>query len=121
MKITISKSQWEEMGKKAGWMKEAELSKSVVPIEEIIGTSPNGTANQIDQDMHSKGYFLFRENFPWGRTLAYRNEKGDKVYLDHNLEGQHVWMTWDQLKEVLRRDWRPVNKQDQDWFIANLG
>jgi len=24
MKITVSKSQWEEMGKKAGWMKTAE-------------------------------------------------------------------------------------------------
>jgi len=29
MKIKISKSQWEETGKKAGWMKEAEITRKV--------------------------------------------------------------------------------------------
>jgi hypothetical protein len=37
MKIKISKSQWEEMGKKAGWMKKASLAV-LSPDGEIIET-----------------------------------------------------------------------------------
>ena len=122
MKITLSKSQWNFIGKKTGWMKTAApLSENTVPVSEILGTSTRGTESQIDDDMHSKGYFLFREHYPWGKTLSYQNKQGDKIYLDRNEAGQMVWMTWDQLKEVLRRDWRPPDRAGQDWFVANIG
>lgn len=130
-KCKISKTKWEEMGKKAGWIKQAQLSENVVPVEQIIGTSPEGmSSDQIDQDMHSKGYFLFREHYPWGKTLSYQNKKGDKIYLnveftEENLKndtrGKATWVTWDQLKKILREDWRPPSQSDQDWFVANLG
>lgn len=117
MKITISKSQWQEIGHKTGWMKTAEVSKNVVPVEQILGTSPLGmTMDQLDQDMHSKGYYLFREYYRWGKTLSYRNDNGDKVYLVNG-----VWTDWNGLKENVRETWRPASREDQDWFVSNLG
>lgn len=102
-----------------------------VPVEKIIGTTVSGkTAQQIDEDMHFKGYYLFREHYPWGRTLSYRNDKGDKVFLnidfkgvnpeDPNARGVATWVTWNQLKEILKDDWHPASKEDQDWFSAVL-
>lgn len=122
MKITLSKSQWELVGKKAGWIKQAEVSENIVPVDQIIGTSPTGMNEaQIDADMHSKGYFLFREHFRWGRNLSYRNKNNDSVYLERDDSGKMVWMSSDQLKEQVKKTWRPSSRADQDWFVANLG
>ena len=120
MKIKISKNQWQTIGKKAGWIKTAEVSENVVPVEQILGTTSTGTLDQIDQEMHSKGYFLFREYYPWGRTLSYRNKTDDKIYLERNDAEKMVWMNWEQLKEQMRKDWRPAGRADQDWYVANL-
>jgi hypothetical protein len=120
MKITISKNQWQMIGKKAGWIKTSEVSENVVPVEQILGTTSTGTLDQIDQEMHSKGYFLFREHYPWGRTLSYQNKTGDKIYLERNDAEKMVWMNWEQLKEQMRKDWRPAGRADQDWYMTNL-
>ena len=45
MKITISKSQWEEMGRKAGWNKKAQINEKVQKgIEKI-----NEIRNEINK------------------------------------------------------------------------
>jgi len=98
-------------------IKTAEVSENIVPASEIIGTSADGMSEaQIDEDMHSKGYFLFREYYPWGRNLSYQSKNGEKVYLEGGK-----WMTWEQLKQVMREEWRPARQKDQDWYNANLG
>lgn len=102
-------------------IKVAELSENIVPIEQIIGTSPQGSESQIDKDMHSKGYFLFREHYKWGKNLSYQNKNGDKVFLSRDDQGNMVWMTFEQLKEQVKKTWRPSSREDQDWFVANLG
>lgn len=118
MKIKLSKIQWESIGKKAGWIKKAnELSEVVVPVSQIIGTKPTGkTENEIDNEMHSKGYFLFREYYRWGKTLSYRNRNRDNVYL---VDG--TWVDENNLKRIMRETWRPASREDQDWFVVNLG
>ena len=116
MRIKMSKSQWEEIGKQGGWIKTADVSKNIVPVEQILGTSPSGSIDQIDQDMHSKGYYLFREHYKWGKTLSYRNDAGDKVYL---VDGR--WTDWNRLIENVKETWRPASREEQDWFVANLG
>lgn len=122
MKIQISKSQWEEVGRTAGWLKEAALSETIVPIDQIIGTRPTGkTETEIDEEMHSKGYFLFREHYRWGRTPSYRNKNNEQVYLDRDETGKLIWMSLEQLKAQIRNDWVPVSMEDQNWFTANLG
>lgn len=121
MKIKLSKTIWQKIGKQAGWIsKTSELSENIVPVDQILGTSSTGNVNQIDEEMHSKGYFLFREYYPWGKTLSYRNKNGDKIYFERNDAGKFVWMTWEQLKEQIKKTWRPSSQQDQDWFIVNL-
>lgn len=36
MKIKLSKSQWQFVGKKAGWMKKADIVPAPVPLEEDV-------------------------------------------------------------------------------------
>jgi hypothetical protein len=58
----------------------------------------------------------FREHYRWGRTLSYRNIKGDKVYL---VDG--TWVDEPTLINIMRETWRPSGREDQDWFVVNLG
>ena len=48
MKITLSKRQWEFIGKKTGWTKEAQGNPNQ-PLEELkrIATDPNSTAEEL--------------------------------------------------------------------------
>ena len=103
-------------------IKVAEVFENIVPVEQILGTNPSGmTEAQLDQDMHSKGYFLFREHYKWGKTLSYQNKNGEKVFLEKDDSGKLTWMTFSQLKEQVKKTWRPASREDQDWFVANLG
>ena len=120
MKIALSKSQWEKIGKKAGWigwMKTAnELSKEITPVDQMLGrTTPGMNEDQIDDFMHSKGYFLFRENYHFGRMLSYMSKQNDKIYF---LDGE--WMKWDDVKKVLQRTWRPVGQAELKWYQENV-
>lgn len=99
------------------WLeKKAELSENIVPVEQILGTHPEGNADQIDKEMHSKGYFLFRENYHFGKMLSYQNKKGDKVYL---LDGK-VWVTWPDVIKELQESWRPTGQEELAWYYQNV-
>ena len=63
MKIKLSKSQWEIMGKKSGWMKEAQLATPT-------GAPQPATANQIgtqevkpQQPQQPKQMQIFNQNY----------------------------------------------------------
>ena len=92
-----------------------DISKNIVPVEQVLGTSATGTSDQIDKEMHSKGYFLFREHYHFGKMLSYQNEKGDKIYL---LNGK--WATWDEVKKDLQELWRPVGQDALKWYWENV-
>ena len=50
MKITLSKRQWEFIGKKTGWTKEAQdATQPGTPIEQLkkIATNPNSTVEEL--------------------------------------------------------------------------
>jgi len=107
-------------------VKIAELSENVVPVEQILGTSPVHPFNddEIDREMHSKGYFLYRENYWFGKCPSYQNKNGDKVILNRGWEeedGKAKWVTWEQLKRVLKDQWRPVGREELAWYHQNIG
>jgi hypothetical protein len=122
----VANSLW-QMSRFSGVKTSDTLSENVVPVSEIIGTRPiAGTMAQIDRDMHSKGYFMFREHYPWGITQSYRNKQGDKVYLnikgneDELKPGVATWVTWDQLVEIIKQEWRPASQEDRQWYLEHL-
>lgn len=107
-----------KMEKKADFSRPTELSgisKEVVPVEQMIGTVAKGTIDEIDKDMHSKGYFLFREHYHFGRMLSYQNIKGDKIYL---LNGK--WALWNEVKKDLQETWRPTGEDALKWYWENI-
>lgn len=57
MKITISKSQWEEMGKKAGWNKSAQnLREQVAPtVQPANQQAAVPVKNQVEKDVKDTG------------------------------------------------------------------
>ena len=120
----VAKSLW-QMRRFSG-VKTATVSDNVIPVSEIVGTQATGTTDQIDKDMHAKGYFMFREHYPWGKTLSYQNKQGDKVYLnikwneDELKPGIATWVTWDQLVEILKQEWRPASQEDRQWYLEHL-
>ena len=64
------------------------------------------------------GYYLIKEHQRWGRCPTYRNEtnKDDVLFLDKGK-----LLNWEEMKQELKENWRPVNQEDSNWFVANLG
>jgi hypothetical protein len=114
---TCKKSEVDFPVVEASVVKKEEISENVVPVSQILGT-PSGANSEeaIDQKMHEQGYFLFRESYPFGRLLSYRNKMGDKVYLLNS-----VWSTWSQVVKDARDTWRPVRQDDVAWYNQNIG
>jgi len=48
MKIKLSKSQWEQMGKKAGWMKESQLTPPKTPSAEDLLNEINNIVTNLE-------------------------------------------------------------------------
>ena len=67
MKITLSKSQWEEIGKKTGWMKEAQ----VIPSDGIA----DGGEPYTDEEMD----LIEEDNVSRRRTVKVTFNDGDTV------------------------------------------
>ncbi len=108
-KIVISKKEWEEIGKKAGWTKHAamDLPPDVQFYEDGFPKIP-----KLDN------YLLIKEHQKWGYCPTYRNKdnKDDVLYY---YEGK-LWR-WEDLKEELKDTWRPASREEQDWFVTHLG
>ncbi len=107
-KITLSKKEWTNIGKKAGWMKSAamDLPQNVEWYDDQFPKIP-----KLDN------YFLIKEHQKWGYCPTYRNKdnKDDVLYY---YEGK-LWR-WEELKEELKDTWRPASREEQDWFVTHL-
>ncbi len=107
-KITLSKKEWSNIGKKAGWIKSAamDLPQNVEWYEDGFPKIP-----KLDN------YFLIKEHQKWGYCPTYRNKdnKDDVLYF---YEGK-LWR-WEELKEELKDTWRPASQEEQDWFVTHL-
>jgi len=160
MKIKISKSQWELIGDKAGWIKTASSNHKVFDskkealkflsdnalmsvgwkagnsmmeacywngkvyitkdnIKTAMRDLPPNVGRYEDANIPKiPGYYLIKENQRWGYCPTYRNEtnKDDVVFLDKGK-----LLNWEEMKVVLKDEWRPVRQDDVNWFMANLG
>lgn len=88
MKFKISKSQWEQIGKTAGWMKKAQWSPSdlsdrtdtdlgpVYTADEeediLLGKEENLTDEELLQKAYMDGYKIGKEDLP--STMPYRQD-----------------------------------------------
>ena len=59
--------------------------------------------------------YMIKEWQRWGHCPTFKTDEGAVYY----QEKGYFW-TWEQLKQMLKRDWRPVAAEDQDWFCRNL-
>jgi hypothetical protein len=107
-KINLSKKEWNDIGKKAGWMKSAamDLPPDVQFYEDGFPKIP-----KLDN------YFLIKEHQKWGYCPTYRN-KDNKEDVLYYYEGK-LWR-WEELKEELKDTWRPASREEQDWFVTHL-
>ncbi len=72
MKIKLSKSQWETVGKMAGWIKKAQTE---MPISQ---TRPN--ANGTTHGTAIKGIKLIAKEGPFGRNELWLNDTTPLIY-----------------------------------------
>jgi len=86
MKITLSKTQWQEMGKKAGWIKQAQST------EEIEIMSP---VNELEEEEALKQEMrnFINETRNETRRLKRRmqNAKNGKNPFERGLPEWHLW------------------------------
>jgi hypothetical protein len=136
MKITLSRSQWEKVGKVAGWMKIAVIpddgyadggepytdeEMDLMAKEDIIKAGqplPKNVQYYKNSDIPKiPGYYLIKTRQMWGRCPTYQNEtnKSDVLYLD-----QGRLLDWEGMKQELKENWRPASSVGQNWFIAHL-
>jgi len=140
MKITLSKSQWKEIGKKAGWMKKAQVinddgyadggtpyTDEELDLIEKKETKPPITEyyerEKGDRGRVPKinGYYLIKSYQMWGWCPTYRKENGSKEDTLFYDQQTNQLLTWPEMKALLKETWRPAAREEQDWFVANLG
>jgi len=54
MKITLSKIQWQEMGKKAGWVKQAQSTEEIEAMEPISDLEEQEALKQETKDFANR-------------------------------------------------------------------
>lgn len=73
-----------------------------------------------EKDAHTilkaQDFFCYRENFMWGRQLAYTN--ADKTAFRFVDKGEII--TPQEMHARLKLDWRPVARAEQDYFCNGL-
>jgi hypothetical protein len=141
MKIKLSKVQWEMIGKKAGWRK-----AQTIPSDGYTDGGEPYTDEEMDlmekQDKEKSkrptefydmekgdrgrtpkvpGYYLIKQHQMWGWCPTYRNENDNKNDILFYYHQTNQLLTWPEMKALLKETWRPVSKEESDWFIANLG
>lgn len=83
-----------------------------------------GTLNAINKAMHKHGFAEYRAYFRWGNTPAFRNEERSQYYFvdRHVVDDQIVYMvvTPQGLLKHLTDTWRPVRREDEDYFTLQM-
>lgn len=140
MKIKISKSQWEGIGKKAGWIKaqvipddgyadggepytDEELDIMNKPVNTSFKPTEFYEMERGDRGKTPKipGYYVIKTHQMWGWCPTYRKENGGKDDILFYDQQTNQILTWQEMKALLKDTWRPAGREEQDWFVANLG
>lgn len=102
-----------KQNKKSFNMKRMRHESQSIDDEHLIGREVGYMNEQeIIDFLKAKGYNLFREEFPWGRTLAFRNSQGEELYISNG-----ILVDERQLVNDVIENWRPVT--DQEMAILN--
>jgi hypothetical protein len=79
-------------------------------------------------------YNLAQERFPgcvmikqyqtWGECPTFKKSDGNVVYCEFfqkdEQEGEFVFLTWLEMRQYLKENWRPSSQQERDWFLVNF-
>lgn len=105
MKITLSKNQWEIIGKKAGWIKKAnqeENTSSNKVINVLDGKSNSMAKNYVNKliDPYTKGIFSDEYWAPVHKIFSVLNENNinyelqKSEYLRSNIDNKMIAKVW---------------------------
>jgi hypothetical protein len=140
MRIKVSKSQWVEMGQKTGWFKKAQI----IPDDGFADGGTPYTDEELDimnkqenkpkfdkfYDMEKgdrgkvpkiDAYYLIKFYQMWGWCPTYRKIDGSKDDILFYDQQTNQLLNWPEMKALLKETWRPAGREEQDWFVANLG
>lgn len=65
------------------------------------------------------GYYCYREYWPFGWCPSYRNDAGETLHTSYLCSSMVV--SWSEQLKALLDCWRPVAREEQDWWCSNLG
>ena len=88
MKIKLSKSQWEDMGKKAGW------TKTAAPVQPMQGQQPSQPTQPVQQKPQSSAYQIIDQNL---RSLEMQSNALP-------LNGQKIRVLLGQIRQLAQTD-----------------
>lgn len=72
-------------------------------------------------EIEAQGGFFVREHYPFGTCETYcLPDATFRYYLWDEGKQTGSYVTWDELREHLRRYWRPAGRDDCRWFEANI-
>jgi len=91
MKITLSRSQWEGIGKKAGWIKTAEQ------VGPYVGNPDDWAVAYLVNKGIPTLYFVHKTEDRQDRPIKFESEERAKKYYDKLAEGRFV-NNWEKVK-----------------------
>ena len=122
--IKISKSEWQQIGKTAGWDFNVMDSQTVKDMDDKTdfddarmrdATKELRDKDRLVQDLKARNYYMYKMEWPWGKMPAFenKNDRSDRKYI---LEGKV--MTWEEVKNWVKENWRPVHSDDKQKYEA---
>jgi len=93
------------------------LKKSATLLPDNVEYYEDSGSNKIPK---IPGYYPFKEYQKWGWCPTYRNEENKEDILYYDRDTRQL-LNWLEMKDLLRATWRPASREDQDWWVVNIG
>jgi len=78
------------------------------------------TKPELIGKLEKYGYWLYRENFPWGKQDAYKNEHNDILFIWWSYGNGYISVTPGEMLNLLNKYWRPVAKSEVTWKLDEM-
>jgi len=78
------------------------------------------TKSELIKKLESQGFWLYRENFPWGKQEAYKNKDNDILFIWWSRGNGYMSINPGEMLNLLKKYWQPVAESEVTWKLDEI-